>query len=199
VATSKKTPTKTDAQQEETAQQQKVGLSRATLLQFAVLDTRKEALKKELKDVEAAHKVLQERILDQFQQSGLDSVKFLGHSIYISKQLWARPKDETVSRAALVAALKKHGFKEYIKEDFNVQSVSGRLRELEKQYLEMHQKQPKEGRKPFRLANYLPKPLVAVLKLDPDYSIRIQGTIPTEDLERLKEEVKNDGDKSKER
>lgn len=193
MATKRKTPTKVDAEEQES--QKKVGLDRSVLLQFATLDTRKDQLKAELKEVEAAHKVLQEMILRQFEQSGLDSVKFLGHSVYIFKQLWAKPKDETVPRSKLVAALKQHGFKEYVHEDFNVSSVSGRLRELEKQYREMHDKQPREGRKPFRLADYLPKPLVAVLKLEPDYSIRIQGTIPTEDLDRLREEVK-DGNKS---
>jgi hypothetical protein len=179
---------------EEIASQKQTGLDRATLLQFAILDTRKEALKKELKDVEAAHKVIQEVILEKFASMGFDQVRFLGHTVYIFKQLWARPKDETVPRPALVAALKAHGFKEYIKEDFNVQSVSGRLRELEKQYREMHSQQPKEGRKPFSLADYLPQPLVKVLKLDPDYSIRIQGTIPMDDLLQLQEEV-NDGNK----
>jgi hypothetical protein len=93
--------------------------------------------------------------------------------------------------------LKKHGFKEYVKEDFNVSSVSARIREMDKQYREMHAKTDKQGRKPYQLADYLPKGLVAVMKCEPDYSIRIQGTIPTEELTKLKERMDNDdGDKS---
>lgn len=169
--------------------QEKAGLNRATLLQFAILDTRKAALTTELKEVTEAHKVIQQQILDQFEHTGLDRVSFLGHTMYIFKQLWARPKDQSISRAQVVAALKSNGFAEYIKEDYNVQSVSGRLRELEKQYRDMHAEEPREGRKPFQLADYLPEALVKVLKLDPDYSIRIQGTIPMADLEALQEEV----------
>lgn len=193
MAIKKKAATKKKAsvkQSDEDLQSQKqVGLNSTTILQFAILDTKKEALKKELKDTEAAHKLLQQQILDQLAASGFDSVRFLGHTLYIFKQLWARPKDESVKRPQLVSALKENGFAEYIKEDFNVQSVSGRLREMEKQYREMHAQQPKQGRKPFALADYLPKPLVKVLKLDPDYSIRIQGTIPMADLEQFQKEV----------
>jgi hypothetical protein len=166
------------------------GLDRRILLNFAMLDTRISELEAELKEKQAARRVLQDQILRAFENSGLDSVKFLGHSIYTFSQFWAKVKDEGTPRTLLVAALKKHGFKEYVKEDFNVSSVSARIRE-------MHAKTDKQGRKPYQLADYLPKGLVAVMKCEPDYSIRIQGTIPTEELTKLKERMDNDdGDKS---
>ena len=173
-----------------------VGLQRETLLEFARLDIKKDALKKELEETTERHKVLQKQILTAFEHLGMDSVKFCGHSIYTFKQLWAKPADG-VERAVVIAMLKKSGFKDYVSENFNTQSLSARFRELEKQYLEMHQQQPKEGRKPFRLVDYLPKPLVKVLNLNPDFSIRIQGTIPTEKLDQLEEEVKKDGNVQK--
>jgi hypothetical protein len=172
-------------------------INRRTLLNFAMLDTQISEMEAQLKEKQAARRVLQDQILRAFENSGVDSIKFLGHSIYTFSQFWAKVKDEGTPRPLLVAALKKHGFKEYVKEDFNVSSVSARIRELDKQYREMHKKSDKEGRKPYQLADYLPKGLVAVMKCEPDYSIRIQGTIPTEELTKLKERMDNDnGNKS---
>lgn len=177
----------------EEAPQQEFALSRKNLIDFARLDNEKEELTKKLKDVEKRHKVKQADILRAFEQLGTDSVKFAGHSIYTFKQLWARAK-EGCQRADVIAALKKHGFKDYVAENYNVQSLSARMRELELQYLEMHKQLPKEGRKPYRLVDYLPEPLVAVLNLTPDFSVRIHGTIPTDKLDQLEEEVKEHGD-----
>jgi len=190
-----KSPTKQNpASEEPKADSQEPALSRKKLIEFARLDIKKDDLTRELKEALEKHRKMQDEILRAFEQLGTESVKFAGHSIYTFKQLWAKPQ-EGIERIEVIKALKKHGFKDYVAENFNTQSLSARLRELEKQYFEMHMQKKKEGRKPFRLADYLPKPLVKVLKLEPDYSIRIQGTIPTEVLDKLEEEVNDDGNK----
>jgi hypothetical protein len=189
----KKTPAKQKLASKEESKTTIPGLSRKNLIEFARLDIEKDELTRKLKDVEKRHKMKQAEILAAFEQLGTDSVKFAGHSVYTFKQLWARPQ-EGVLRSEVIVALKKHGFKDYVAENYNVQSLSARMRELEQQYLEMHMQKSKEGRKPFRFVDYLPKPLVKVLKLEPDFSIRIHGTIPTEVLDKLEEEVKEHGD-----
>lgn len=196
MAARKQPAAKTETDNPQSDDQLVKGLDSRTLLNFALLDTRIDELKTELKEKEAARRVLQDVILRAFENTGVDSVRFLGHPIHTFSQYWCKPKDETVLRSDLIAALKKHGFKEYIKEDFNSSSLSARIRELDKQYREMHKKEEKEGRKPYQLADYLPKQLVAVMKTEPETSIRINGTIPTDELIKLKERLdKADGNK----
>lgn len=71
---------------------------------------------------------LETELIDAFAAAGVDSMHLNGRCIYIHSQLWARPKDGDRPRAC--EALKRAGLGEFVKEDFNVMTLSAWAREL---------------------------------------------------------------------
>lgn len=69
-------------------------------------------------------------LLDQFGESGTESIKKPTGTIFLRRQLWAKAKDGDKVRA--LAALKKAKMKEFISEGFNTNQISAYAREAEK-------------------------------------------------------------------
>ena len=70
------------------------------------LQGRRRDLREALKDVEAEIAVVEQRLLDEFSRSGLQKLTMDGHTLYLHRQAWARPRDGETLRAidALVQA-----------------------------------------------------------------------------------------------
>lgn len=93
------------------------------------LQRKVEALKKQLDPME-------QTLLEQFAEEGIQSIKANGRLAYLHPQLWARPKDGDYERACRY--LTRYGLGEYVHRTFNVQTFSAYVRELEEQGEELN-------------------------------------------------------------
>ena len=66
-------------------------------------------------------------VVQQFAKAGLDQINMDGMTVYIKRQLWVK----VVDRQAAVDALKAAGMSDYIGENFNSNSLSAFIREIE--------------------------------------------------------------------
>lgn len=101
---------------------------------FIELTSRKRAIDAEKREIQKELDDLETEILDEFADEGIDRISVDGYTIGLRRDIWARPaKDpdtgETL-RDAAVNALRAAGLDDYVKEDFNVQSLSAYVREL---------------------------------------------------------------------
>lgn len=101
------------------------------------LDEQKRALDAELDDVKAQLALAEERALTAIENGRADGVNFEGvkvngRSIYISTDFWPKAVDN--NKPALCAALKAEGLEQYVKEDFNTQSLRGYTNECIRNY-----------------------------------------------------------------
>ena len=71
---------------------------------------------------------LQDEIFTEMEESGISNMKMDGRTIYLHKQTWVRANDKTEA----CAYMKEHGLEDYVKEDFNTNSLSAYYREMEK-------------------------------------------------------------------
>jgi hypothetical protein len=122
---------------------------------FAVLSAKKKDLKGELKAVEDELSSYQEGLLTHFEKNGIQSIKQNGMTIFLKKQLWAG-KEEGVTGAVAVEALKEAGLEDYIGP--STQGLSAYLRELDANG---------EG---------IPKELEGVIKLTERFSISTRSS-----------------------
>lgn len=100
-----------------------------TLKRYVRLDTERKELETKIARVKDKQKECEETLKRQFEKAGVQSVKVDGNSVYIMRQLWASAKDG--DRQAVCAALKKGGMEDYVAENFNTQSLSAYVRELD--------------------------------------------------------------------
>ena len=102
------------------------------------LDAQKKELEEELDEVKKARKEVEEKLLDQFAKAGVKSMNVDGKTVYLHKQLWATPKNKDGGRAEVCAVLKSLGMgREYVVENFNTNSLSAFVRELDEQNEEL--------------------------------------------------------------
>lgn len=101
------------------------------LISYAIeLDKRKRDLSDELEPIESKLKAMQDRLVDIFEKTGNQSVSRLGMTMYLKRELWIYSGDDKV---AATAALRAAKLGDFVKEDFNVQSISAYGRELERE------------------------------------------------------------------
>jgi hypothetical protein len=100
------------------------------LKRFVELSKRKNQLEAELKAVKADIEAVKDPLMQQFSQDGMTKATVDGMTVYISSQLWASAKDGDAAGAC--AVLKKIGLADYVKENFNTQSLSAYVREVAK-------------------------------------------------------------------
>ena len=98
----------------------------STYKEFVELAKRKKQLNSQLKDIEDKLALLSESILEEWIESGSNSHKIDGMTIYLHSQGWATPR-EGKTRFDVVSALEVSGMDEYV--NFNSQSFSAFLRE----------------------------------------------------------------------
>lgn len=95
------------------------------------LTKRIEELKLELTPLEDKLKALQPKLVAEFEKSGDQRRTVDGKTAYLRRDLWVKPSDG-VDKDSVAAALKQAGFEDFVKETFNIQSISALAREVEK-------------------------------------------------------------------
>jgi hypothetical protein len=125
----------------------------------------KRMLVAELKEVEAKLDTLEYQLRDLLGTGGFEKVRVDGFSIFLRRQLYVRARDGA-SREDVIAVLKAYGMEHFVSEKYNVQTLSKHVRELE----EAHQEELASGELT-SVGELLPRALVAVLNIDPVYSV----------------------------
>jgi hypothetical protein len=97
---------------------------------FIELETERRELEARLKEVKEEIAPLHEQVLTYFEQTGTSKIKRSGLTLYVHRQLWARPIDGDYERGC--AALKAAGLEDMVKESFNIHTLSAYIRELER-------------------------------------------------------------------
>lgn len=97
------------------------------LARFAELSARKRELQEELKQTNTELGVLEEQLLPQFENAGVQNMRINGMTVFIHRQIWAGAEDGDTERA--VDALKAAGLTDYVAEKFNTNSLSAWVRE----------------------------------------------------------------------
>ena len=99
---------------------------------YVELSKKLKKMKADAEDIGAEMGGLEEALLEQFAQTGTQSIKTSGGAtIYIHKQLWASAQDGDSER--LIKSLRKAGedWSFMVKETVNTQTLSARIRECE--------------------------------------------------------------------
>jgi len=100
------------------------------LKRFVVLEERRRQLEAEIDSIKAEAADLEQRLLPQFEQSGMERVTIDGRTVYVERKLWASAKNG--DKQALCKALKRARLSEFVQETFNSQSLSALVREWDR-------------------------------------------------------------------
>jgi hypothetical protein len=125
------------------------------LRKFIELTRRRRELEEQLDDVKQEIAVLEQSLIDQFAQEGINRVSMDGATVYLKRELWASARDGDWQRAC--AALKEAGLGHYVEEKFNVLSLSAFVREVD------------------RNGDQLPPALADAIAVTEKYSLRVTG------------------------
>lgn len=108
------------------------GVDMEKLIEFASLDIQLKELEAKTKSIKNAKAKLEEPLLTQMTNSGINSMSLEGlGTLYIRSQIWPKFLDGK-TRADVVKALKEDGLSEdFLKEDYNGQSFAAYIREIE--------------------------------------------------------------------
>jgi hypothetical protein len=90
------------------------------------LDQRKKQLKADLKAVDEEIAQISDAVADEFVNAGIQRVRLDGHTVYMACDRWPKVKGE---KFALTECMKKNGLGDFVKEDFNTQSLRGVVNE----------------------------------------------------------------------
>jgi hypothetical protein len=132
-------------------------------MDYARLDQQRRGLKDELEEIEDKMEALEPRLLTAFEH-GLESVRVLGITIFRRREIWARPNKES-TRQMVCDALKASDLGHYVHDEFNVQSLSRWVRDIE----QAHQDELLSENT--KLNQLLPPALASVLNVDPTLRI----------------------------
>jgi hypothetical protein len=94
------------------------------------LDNSKKTLEKALENIKAKRAIAEKEVLEMLSEAGIPSLKIENKTVYIQRQLWCGAKDK--DKTAACEFLKNNDLEMYVKEGFNVLSLSGFVREIEK-------------------------------------------------------------------
>jgi len=94
----------------------------------ALLTAQKRDLEAQLRIVEQGLASATAKALEFFRQEGTQSVTVEGYTVFLKRELWAK----IIDPALAMAALDKVGWGEYVAPKTSSQSLSARLRELDK-------------------------------------------------------------------
>lgn len=126
--------------------------------EYAALDARERAAEAELREVRAIKEELEPALLDDMAESGLDRVTINGVTFYPARRFFVGP-DEGLDKTTVAAALKEAGLGDYVKNDYNTNSLTSYVRSLAVEAGGVDTMSPEEVRA------LLPEPLRACLKV----------------------------------
>lgn len=95
--------------------------------QIDELEQKRSAIEHQIKELKKQIQPYEEQLLQMFAENGVNNIKIHGKTIYIHRQLWARPVDGDYERACKI--LREIGLDEYVKETVNVNNISAYVRE----------------------------------------------------------------------
>lgn len=121
---------------------------------YVELTKRKRQAEDDLDEVKKELARLEGQLLEDFEHAGVDSMRIDGHTVYPHRQLFANARDGDKERA--VEALRACGLHDYVKEQFNTQSLSAYVRELDE------------------LEEPLPQPLADALDVYEKFTLRVR-------------------------
>lgn len=121
---------------------------------YVALTQRKRAAEGEVDELKRELARLESKLLEDFERAGVDSMRIDGMTVYPHRQLFANARDGDKERA--VEALRACGLDDYVKEQFNTQSLSAYVRELDE------------------LEEPLPEPLAEALDVYTKYTLRVR-------------------------
>ena len=99
----------------------------------------KTRLTKELKNVSKSIKEVEEVLLDQFSASPINKISLFGKTLSVKRMLWAgihkqhEDEDTKITYERACNMLKKMGLEDFVGERFMPQTLSGYVRELDKE------------------------------------------------------------------
>jgi hypothetical protein len=136
--------------------------------EFVALENRKRELDSELKAIAARLDNLEQALVPQFLNDGVNSLKIDGRVVYLAEDIYAGPLND---RAEVIAALKKSDLGQYVSENYNTQSLKAFVREVAQEVrLRCEQEQKLFSEEDVRLS--LPVPLGDTLKISFVHSLR---------------------------
>jgi len=101
------------------------------LKRFVALEERRRQLEAEIDTLKAEAAELEQALMPQFEQAGIERVSVDGRTVYVERKLWAKARDG--DKAAVCKALKRCRLGDYVEETFNTNSVSAYIRELDRE------------------------------------------------------------------
>lgn len=141
-------------------------MNTAELKEFVALEKEKATLKARLKVIESRLTELDESIAAQFVSDGVQSMRIDGRTVYLHRDIYASAKDG--ARDAVVAALRDCDLGQYVKEDYNANSLTAYVREMVR---EAEEQARTENRVIDDPAEALPAGLAASLKISTVFSV----------------------------
>jgi len=100
------------------------------LKRFVALEERRKQLEAEVDTIKIEAAELEERLLPQFEQSGMERVAIDGRTVYVERKLWAKAKEG--NKPAVCKALRRCRLGDYVEETFNTNSLSAYVRERDR-------------------------------------------------------------------
>jgi hypothetical protein len=117
-------------------QQDTQSTSKDRVRRFVQLEKERKELEARLDILKEEIKPLAEQIAEEFEESGTQRENVDGLTVYLSYQMWARPKDGDMPK--LVDALKNNGMGDLVQETVNINSLSAVVRERYKECVEQN-------------------------------------------------------------
>jgi hypothetical protein len=136
------------------------------LKEFVALEDEKADLKTRLKAIENRLGELDTTLTEQFLADGIQSTRIDGRTVYLHRDLYASAKDG--DKEAVVAALKSCELGQYVKEDYNANSLKAYVREMVRNAEEQARV---DGRVLDDPAKALPDHLAATLNISTVFSV----------------------------
>lgn len=107
------------------------GINTDLLSAFVAESARKKAIEESLENSKRLLAEMEQSILDQFSESGVNSVKVDGTTIYMQKNTWASARDG--NQDAVCSALRSMGYESLVKTAVNAQALSSLIRDFERE------------------------------------------------------------------
>lgn len=128
---------------------------------FVSLQNQKRDLDAELKRVKQELDDLEQALVPQFIEDGVQSMKVDGRTVSLGQDIYASPLND---REEVIGALKASELGQYVSENYNTQSLTAFVREVAREVAARAEKE----RRPYDEADVreaLPEPLGRVLKI----------------------------------
>lgn len=143
-------------------------MNMTTLKEFVALHEQKRQLDADLKRVTAEIADMQEVLVPQFIEDGVQSMNVDGRTVYLQKDIYAGPIND---QEDVVEALKASDLGQYVAENYNAQSLKAYVREIAKE-VEMVCQRDEQIYDEQKILQALPPKLAESIKVSFIHSLR---------------------------